>query len=235
VPEIDILGFLLWYFAFLFSITAHEAAHAWAAHRGGDPTAYLGGQVSLSPLPHIRREPLGTVLVPLFSFFARGWMWGWASASYDPLWVRRYPRRAAAYVRRGVRGEPVHCRGPVPRPQGASGHGPRGSAVARPVPPASGPGHAGGPPLDGGRLPAGQHPAEPQPHFRLLQPAAAAPMDGYGIVSGRFRDDFPRAFAALDANPMFSLLGIFVAWSVFSQVFGPVFRWMLRLLVTGVL
>src|SRR5207344_708479 len=50
---------LLWFAAFLFSTTVHEAAHTLAALRGGDPTAYLGGQVSLSPLPHIRREPIG--------------------------------------------------------------------------------------------------------------------------------------------------------------------------------
>lgn len=28
----------------LFSTVLHEAAHAWAALEGGDPTAYQGGQ-----------------------------------------------------------------------------------------------------------------------------------------------------------------------------------------------
>jgi len=74
----------------------HEAAHAWAAHRGGDDTAYLTGQVSLNPWPHVRREPFGTVLVPILTFFANGWMMGWASAPYDPSWEDRHPRRAAA-------------------------------------------------------------------------------------------------------------------------------------------
>lgn len=85
----------LWYAVFLLSVTCHEAAHAWAAYRGGDATAYLGGQVSLNPLPHVRREPFGTVLVPLLSFMNMGWMMGWASAPYDPLWEDRHPRRAA--------------------------------------------------------------------------------------------------------------------------------------------
>lgn len=85
----------LWYVVFLLSITCHEGAHAWAAYRGGDPTAYLGGQVSLNPLPHIQRELFGTVLVPLLSFMYTGWMMGWASAPYDPAWGDRYPRRAA--------------------------------------------------------------------------------------------------------------------------------------------
>jgi len=94
----EVLALLpLWYAVFLLSATCHEAAHALAAWRGGDPTAYLGGQVSLNPLPHIRREPFGTVLVPLVSFFLMGgqWMFGWASAPYDPYWEERHPGRAA--------------------------------------------------------------------------------------------------------------------------------------------
>ena len=86
----------LWYAVFLLSVTCHEAGHATVAYLGGDPTAYLGGQVSLNPLPHIAREPFGTVLVPLMTYFYANWMMGWASAPYDPLWEDRHPRRAAA-------------------------------------------------------------------------------------------------------------------------------------------
>lgn len=86
---------LMWYAAFLFSTTFHEAAHAWSALRLGDPTAYHGGQVTLNPMPHIQREPIGTVLVPLLSYFIGGWMMGWASAPYDPYWADRHPKRAA--------------------------------------------------------------------------------------------------------------------------------------------
>jgi len=84
----------LWYVAFLFSTTLHEAAHAWAALRMGDPTAYHGGQVSLNPLPHVRREPFGMVIVPILVFSLSGWMLGWASAPYDPAWADRHPKRA---------------------------------------------------------------------------------------------------------------------------------------------
>lgn len=93
-PEFIVLG-ALWYLVFLFSTTLHEAAHAWAAQRGGDYTAAAGGQVTLDPRPHIQREPFGMVIFPLLTYFMSGWMMGWASAPYDPYWAARYPRRAA--------------------------------------------------------------------------------------------------------------------------------------------
>jgi Zn-dependent protease len=93
-PDFLLTG-LLTYIVFLFSTTCHEAAHAYVALRGGDPTAAEGGQVSLNPLPHIRREPFGMVVLPLLSLFMSGGMVGWASAPYNPAWQRLYPRRAA--------------------------------------------------------------------------------------------------------------------------------------------
>src|SRR2546428_3888294 len=93
-PELIALGFI-WYVAFLFSTTCHEAAHALAAKIGGDETAFAGGQVSLNPVPHIQREPWGMVVFPILSLIVTGNLFGWASAPYDPLWERRHPRRAA--------------------------------------------------------------------------------------------------------------------------------------------
>lgn len=94
-PESLALGFI-YYMVFLFSTTCHEAAHAFVAKLGGDNTAALGGQLSLNPIPHIRRSPYGMVVFPLVSFFLfQGGMVGFASAPYDPLWERRHPHRAA--------------------------------------------------------------------------------------------------------------------------------------------
>lgn len=84
-----------WYVVFLFSTTLHEASHALAAWRLGDSTAYEGGQVTLDPMPHIRREPVGTVVVPILSFLLGGWMMGWASVPYNKEWALAYPRRSA--------------------------------------------------------------------------------------------------------------------------------------------
>src|SRR5579859_4891448 len=88
---------VIWYVVFLFSTVCHEGAHALAGKLGGDPTAFHGGQASLNPVPHIRREVFGTVIVPIASYFLTNppWMIGWASAPYDPAWAQRYPRRAA--------------------------------------------------------------------------------------------------------------------------------------------
>ncbi len=93
-PEFLALG-LIWYIVFLFSTTCHEGAHALVAYLGGDPTAFQGGQVSLNPLPHIRREPVGLVVVPILSYLTAHWMIGWASAPFNPSWQQQHPRRAA--------------------------------------------------------------------------------------------------------------------------------------------
>ncbi|MDQ6827811.1 MAG: site-2 protease family protein [Gemmatimonadota bacterium] len=86
---------LVYFAVFLLSTTLHEAAHAWAAMRGGDLTAYHGGQVSLDPTAHIKREPFGMVILPLLTALVTGWPIGYASAPFDPDWARRHPNRAA--------------------------------------------------------------------------------------------------------------------------------------------
>ena len=101
-PQLLVVGFV-WYVAFLFSTTCHEAAHALVAKIGGDDTAAQGGQVSLNPIPHIRRSPFGMVVIPIVSFALGGWMIGWANAPYDPNWQRQYPRRSAWMALAGVK------------------------------------------------------------------------------------------------------------------------------------
>src|SRR5262245_31785560 len=78
--------------------------HALVAWKGGDPTAYHGGQVSLSPIPHIKREPIGMLVVPMLTSLTQGWTMGWASAPYDPAWAERHPRRAALMALAGPLG-----------------------------------------------------------------------------------------------------------------------------------
>jgi Zn-dependent protease len=102
--DIDIAQGVVWFISFLFSTTVHEAMHAFAAWKLGDPTAYHGGQVSLSPVPHVRREPIGMLVLPLLTAFTNGWAIGWASVPYDPRWAERYPHRAALMAAAGPAG-----------------------------------------------------------------------------------------------------------------------------------
>ena len=86
---------LLWYALFVVSTTFHEAAHGFAALRFGDRTARAAGLVTLDPLPHIQRSPIGMVVIPILSFLFGGWMIGWASTPYDPYWAQDSRRKAA--------------------------------------------------------------------------------------------------------------------------------------------
>ncbi len=68
---------------------------ALVAKWGGDTTALEGGQVSLNPLPHIRREPFGMVIMPLIGIATMTGLIGWASAPYNAKWAMEHPKHAA--------------------------------------------------------------------------------------------------------------------------------------------
>ncbi len=101
-PE-DIVSAFIWYVAFLFSTTCHEASHALAAKLQGDETAARGGQVTLNPLPHIQREPWGMVVFPILTVLIShgSSLLGWASAPFDPEWEWRHPRKSALMAMAG--------------------------------------------------------------------------------------------------------------------------------------
>src|SRR5690348_394656 len=80
----------------VLAITLHEAAHGYVARMFGDNTAYMLGRVTLNPAKHI--DPIGTVLVPLATMLAGGFLFGWArpvpvnygnlrKPKQDGLWV----------------------------------------------------------------------------------------------------------------------------------------------------
>ena len=68
----------------LFSLSFHEAAHAWMARRMGDETALREGRITLNPIAHI--DPIGTLLIPLLQIFGQGIpLIGWAKPTpYNP-------------------------------------------------------------------------------------------------------------------------------------------------------
>lgn len=93
----EIIG---WIFAFVVAITVHEAAHAWAANRLGDPTAKRMGRLSLNPIVHY--DPVGTtmllVLVAMRAFGANVMPFGWAKpVQFNPNNLEN-PRRDSALI-----------------------------------------------------------------------------------------------------------------------------------------
>lgn len=83
------VSFLIWAIALLVAITVHEAAHAWAANRLGDPTAKLQGRLTLNPLAHL--DPIGTMMMLFFRF-------GWGKPVPVDEYNLRYPRRDNALI-----------------------------------------------------------------------------------------------------------------------------------------
>ena len=80
----------------VLAITVHEAAHGWVASRLGDRTALMLGRVTFNPLRHI--DPIGTVLVPLVTFFLVGFLFGWAKPVPVNAQNLHHPRRDMALV-----------------------------------------------------------------------------------------------------------------------------------------
>ena len=225
MPQIDFVLAFLWFSAFLFSTTVHEAMHAWAAYRGGDPTAYHGGQVSLSPAPHVAREPIGMLVVPLLTSFTQGWALGWASTPYDPVLAARHPRRAAVMAAAGPAGNLLIAiaalvllriglmAGWFEAPQSV-----RFDHLVEAV------GTAGS--IFGALLSV----------FLMLNVFLFAfnliplpPLDGSSVITLALPPSAAETLRVWSATPMFQLAGLLVAWQIFPTVTGPLFMLVLYL------
>jgi Zn-dependent protease len=221
----------------LLSTTFHEAAHAYVAKLGGDPTAFHGGQVTLNPIPHMRREPIGTIFAPIVSYLVGGWMIGWASAPYDPDWQRRYPHRAAwmalagpvanltltvfagVLIRVGV------ARGLFRAPAKASFTHiveATGAATAALAPPQA------------------ELAATCLSILLMLNLLLFAfnllpipPLDGHSAITLFMSKETAVRFSELTRSPMLGYIGLLVAWQVFGSVFNPVFTLALSALYPG--
>lgn len=230
-PEI-LHGLLYWLPAFLVSTTFHEAAHAWTALRGGDPTAYHGGQASLWPWPHMKREPIGMIVVPLLTTLTQGWTMGWASAPYDTRWALAHPRRAAVMAAAG----PLANLALALASFGAIELGLSAGVFALPER------------MSGDALVAWAGPAT------AIGPIAASalsvmvalnlllfafnllplpPLDGASAITLALPDTLARAWRGLMQAGAVRLLGLLVAWRVFPYVAGPLFQALFHALRAG--
>lgn len=82
--------------ALVFSIIIHEISHGLMADKLGDPTARYAGRLTLNPIAHI--DPIGSILVPLMTFFSGGFIFGWAKpVPYNPFNLRN-PKRDSVLV-----------------------------------------------------------------------------------------------------------------------------------------
>jgi Zn-dependent protease len=216
---------LVWFLSFLFSTTVHEAMHALVAWKLGDPTAYNGGQVSLSPIPHIRREPIGMLVLPLVTAFTNGWAIGWASAPYDPYWAQRYPTRAALMAAAGPAGNFLIAIGAFLLLRIGLG---MGAFVA--------PGRVTFETIVAG---AGGEPSFVTMLLSVLliqnvllglfNLLPLPPLDGSAVFAAMLPEPLANGMRQFGTNPMASTMGLIVAWQVFPAITGPIFSMLLRL------
>ncbi len=216
----DPLESLVFYVTFVLSTTLHEAAHAWAAKRGGDLTAYHGGQVSLDPMPHIRREPFGMVVLPIISVLISGWPFGFASAPYDRAWSRQYPRRAAwmALAGPGANLALVLAVALLIRVGMLVGvfHAPGSVEFSSIV------GTSGGQ-LWGGVVFLLSAFFSLNLVLLALNLLPIPPLDGSAAVPLLLSDKATEKYQDFMEQPMLGWIGLLIAWRIFAEIFGSVF------------
>ena len=83
------ISFIFYIISLFIALSVHEASHALAADRLGDPTPRLDGRITLNPLAHIDLSGL------LFMLFF-GFGWG-KPVMFDPYNLKN-PRRDAALI-----------------------------------------------------------------------------------------------------------------------------------------
>jgi Zn-dependent protease len=221
---------IAWYIVFIISVTIHEAAHALAAKRGGDLTAYSGGQVSLNPFPHMKREPWGMVIFPLISAFIIGWPFGYASTPYDPELAYRNPRKSSLM---GLAGPAANLllilicvlivklgivSGIFWEPYSVgflhivdSSGGATGSALTLFISM-----------LFSMNL-----------ILLILNLIPFPPLDGTNLITLFLNDNSARKFHAVTGNWLFGLIGLLLAWQAFSPLFRFIFPGVMNIIYPG--
>jgi Zn-dependent protease len=91
LPDLDVATIAIALLVLIFSLSVHEAAHAWSASRLGDDTARRLGRVTLNPVVHT--DPVGTLLLPLVAMASGAPLIGWAKPTPVNTRNLRSPRR----------------------------------------------------------------------------------------------------------------------------------------------
>ena len=91
LPDLNLPALVIAFLVLLFSLSVHEAAHAWSASQLGDDTARRQGRVTLNPVVHA--DPIGTLLLPLIAMVSGAPVIGWARPTPVNTRNLREPRR----------------------------------------------------------------------------------------------------------------------------------------------
>lgn len=191
--------------------------------------------MTLNPLPHVRRAPVGTVLVPLISFALSGWMIGWASAPYDPSWAQRHPKREALMALAGPAANLLLVVLAGLAIRGGIAFGPLSLPTVETFDAFTG--------LASGPAGAAAGAATLLSIlfslnlllfvFNLLP---LPPLDGSAVLPMLMSPETAARYKAfLAAAPAFSLLGLVIAWRLLPPVFEPIQLFALRLLYPGLI
>jgi Zn-dependent protease len=228
----SLLNGFVWYVAFVFSTTLHEASHAFIGFKLGDRTAYEGGQVTLDPIPHMKREPFGMIVVPILSYVLGGWMIGWASAPYNYLWSINHPKSAAkmslagplsnliivliagVFIRIGLGNETFISPETINFTHLVDASEQDGvmSTITLFI----------------------------NVFFSLnlllfiFNLLPIPPLDGSGIVPLFISDDKSRQYLQFINNPVFSFAGLFIAWKIFDVIYDSIHLAVVNLLYFGI-
>jgi Zn-dependent protease len=194
---------IIMFVTLIISLTVHEAAHGLFAHLGGDSTAYEAGLVTLNPLPHMQREPVGMVVLPLVMLYiSNGSMcFGGASAPIDPYWAAKNPKKSALMSAAGPLANVLLAAIAfavlyyIGKPEGDSEVAVRNIART----------------------------------FLLLNLLLAIfnliphpPFDGSGVISGLFPTT-QRVYDSFRRLPYSSILALLVAWALLPHLFFPAY------------
>jgi Zn-dependent protease len=228
--DMDIGYALAWYIVFIISVTFHEASHAWAAKRGGDLTAYEGGQVSMNPWPHIKRAPVGMFILPIISIFLIKWPFGFASTPYNPVWAYNHPRKAAWMAAAGPAANLllllISTAGIKVGVMTGFFLQPDTINFRTLVLPAAG-GAASGLSIFISML------FSMNLILFILNLIPLPPLDGSGVVSLFLKEETARRYKTVISNPLFGLIGLLMAWYIFNPLFQVIFLKIINILYWG--
>lgn len=230
-----IADLLVWYLVFLFSTTCHEFAHAFVAYKGGDDTAHDAGQVTLDPIPHIKRSPFGMVVAPLLSLGLSHTMIGWGAAPYNPHWASRYPTRYALMSLAGPLTNLLLCALGFVLLLVLS----KADVLALAYPAT----------MDSIAVPIGEEMNTPEAAlarvlsvlfslnlllaiFNLLP---VPPLDGAAVLEGFFPERLGAVMNKVREQPIIGLLGLLLVWRVIGYLFAPAWSGMVALLYAAYL